>query len=370
MTGSLKSEREQDLGSKYSRDRKLSIFYVTNIALTLILFYFLIRISTVISTSGVTMTLSTGIVTSNLLLLGFLALFFGLRHSVDADHIAAIDNSTRKLLSENRPSELTGFYFSLGHSTIVIALSVSLMVATRYILNTLPRIESVGAVAGTIISSIFLFVVAIINISILIGLRTLFRKFLSGRSDGTFSLDELMSKMGFLNRIFRRLFSMVKDQKYLYPIGLLFGLGFDTASEVLILSISATLAGVFAHVPLYSLMIFPALFTLGMTLIDTTDGYMMNRAYRWAFSDPVKKIWYNMTMTVASIAFAVIAGTFELMSLVAGKLGLSGYPWSIFLTVSNSYWEFFGMLIISTFTAIWIFSYIKYRRTVSSGVAS
>lgn len=355
---------------KSAGERRLKIFYAFNIVFTLFLFYLLIRISSGISSAGSIMTLSSGVVTSNFLLLGFLALFFGLRHSVDADHIAAIDNSTRKLLGENKKSELTGFYFSLGHSTIVIALSVSLMVATRYIIETLPRVESAGVVAGTLISSTFLFVIAIINISILVGLRALFRKLLQGGADGDFSLDELMSRMGVMNRLFRRLFLLVKDQRYLYPIGLLFGLGFDTASEVLILSISATLAGVFAHVPLYTLLIFPALFTLGMTLIDTTDGYMMNRAYRWAFSDPVKKIWYNMTMTVASIAFAVIAGTFELMSLLVEKFGMNGYPWSVFATVSNSYWAFFGILILSTFSGIWILSYFKYRKAVVNGITT
>ncbi|AKA49190.1 hypothetical protein IX51_08840 [uncultured archaeon] len=355
---------------KRSIDRRLILFFAVNISVTALLFLVLFGISSTFTAGTKKIILSSGIITSNFIYLGVLALLFGLRHSVDADHIAAIDTSTRKLINEGKRSEFAGFFFSMGHSTVVFALSVLLMTSTRYVTSHLPSLETLGSVIGPLVSSTFLFIMAAINLSILFGLRAIFHRALKDDDAGRLSIDDLIGRMGILNRVLKGLFSSVKSQAYLYPIGLLFGLGFDTASEVVVLSISATLAGLFVHVPLYVLLIFPAFFTLGMTLIDTTDGYMMFRAYRWAFSDPVKKLWYNMVLTAASVAFAVLAGGFEIISTVTGYFGLNGFPWAFFESVSNTYWYVLGILIISVFVVIGLLSYMRYRKYLVSRTTS
>lgn len=347
-------------------DRELLVFYLVNVSLILLLFLVVGMVSSGVSGSTGSTVLPSNIISTNFIYLGFLALLFGLRHAVDADHIAAIDTSTRKLMGESKSSKFTGLYFSLGHSTIVIALSVLLMLSTRYIIKQLPSLEIVGSVIGPMISAIFLLIMAIINVSILVSLRRLFRKH---HASAELDLNELMAGAGLLNRLFRGLFASVKTQRYLYPIGLLFGLGFDTASEVLILSVSAVLAGVFLSVPIWWLLIFPALFTLGMTLVDTTDGYTMNRAYGWASGDPAKKIWYNITLTALSVIFAVTAAIFELASVLATNYNLSGFPWLFFTGVTNLYWEILGGIIVLSFVVIFTISYVRYRRSISAASA-
>ncbi len=344
---------------------KIVAFYAINISLIVFLFV-VIFLETGSEHASGNISLPPNISSTNFIYLGFLAMLFGLRHAVDADHIAAIDTSTRKLMSEGKNSEFTGFYFSLGHSTIVIALSVMLMLSTRYVIQRVSSLETVGSVIGPLVSAVFLFIMAGINIAILLGLRALFR---SRARTGSIDLNEMMAGMGIFNRIFRGLFKSVKTQRFLYPIGLLFGLGFDTASEVLILSISAVLAGVFLNLPIYILLIFPALFTLGMTLVDTTDGYGMNRAFGWAAGDPAKKIWYNITLTSISVVFAVTAALLELISVLATHTILSGYPWNMFTTVTNNYWEVLGLIMGSAFAVVIGTSYLNYRKNFGKASA-
>ncbi len=344
-------------------DRKLSIFFAINITLIGAMFLGVALLSSGTSGKMPPSSLSADIISTNFIYLGFLALFFGLRHAIDADHIAAIDTSTRKLRNEGKKSEFTGLFFSLGHSTIVILMSVVLMFSTRFVIERLPSMETMGSIIGPLISAAFLFIMAAINISIILGLRDLYKR---KTALGSIDLNSAISGMGLLNRLFRGLFKSVKNQYYLYPIGILFGLGFDTASEVLILSISAVLAVSLLSVPVWVLLIFPALFTLGMSLIDTTDGYTMNRAYAWASNDPAKKLWYNITLTSISAIFAVTAAVFELFAVVASNFKFSGYPWSFFTNVSNNYWDILGGIIIATLALIVVVSYIKYRKSFKS----
>ncbi len=340
-------------------DRSLFFFYVINLGLIGIMFAGVAVLSVSSSGSLSSSLAPASIISTNFVYLGLLSLLFGLRHAIDADHIAAIDTSTRKLMNEGKKSQFTGMFFSLGHSTIVILLSVILMLSTRFVIERFATIKMVGSVIGPLISAGFLFIMAAINITIIFGLRHLYRK---QKATGSVNLNDAISGMGILSRIFRSVFKSVKNQYYLYPIGVLFGLGFDTASEVLVLSISAVLAVSLLAVPIWVLLIFPALFTLGMTLLDTTDGYAMNRAYAWASDDPAKKIWYNITLTSVSAIFAVTAAVFELVAVIGSSLKLNSGPWLFFAGVSNNYWDVLGGTIIATLVLIVAVSYLKYRK--------
>jgi len=326
--------------------RKHLAFYVVEIIITSLLFYSLATLSLNVQVKVNGLSFFT---------LGVLAYFFGLRHAVDADHLAAIDNSTRKLIQEGKDSTFAGLFFSLGHSTVVILLSIILMVATRYTIKSLPELENVGSVAGTLISGGFLFLIGSMNLLVFIELYN------EGWKKGN-NIEQLLLKRGFMARYFKGLLRIVNSQYYLYPIGFLFGLGFDTASETALLAISAASAGVFSNIPIYSLMIFPFLFTTGMTLIDTTDGFFMNSAYRWAFTSTLKKLWYNLTMTIISVFVAYLVGGLELLGLIQSEFGLTGYFWDLIAEINGDvWWGNIGVLIISTFGITWGISYIIYR---------
>jgi high-affinity nickel-transport protein len=282
---------------------------------------------------------------------GLTAYGFGLRHAFDADHISAIDNTTRKLLADGKRPLGVGFFFSLGHSTIVLALSVGLIFASRAIagqLSNSSQLKNVGGYIGTGVSAFFLYVIAAINLVILVGIVRIFREMRQGRYDEA-TLEEKLNQRGFMNRILGPLARSITSSWHMYPIGLLFGLGFDTATEVGLLALAATTAA--AGLPWYAILCLPILFAAGMALMDTTDGAFMNVAYGWAFSQPVRKVFYNLTITGLSVAVALIVGTVEVISIAATYFNLSGGPWD-FLTGLNL--NTIGFVIVGMFVVVWL----------------
>ena len=257
--------------------------------------------------------------------LGLICYVFGLRHGVDADHIAAIDNTTRKLIQEGKRPCTVGMWFSLGHSTIVVGLIVGLVLATRAIASNIPALQSTGAVIGTLVSGGFLWIIGLINVVIVVGIYKIFQTLKQGKLNQS-ELDNLLEKRGFMNRFFRPLFKIVTEPWQIYPIGVLFGLGFDTASEVALIAISVGV-GVSSNIPLYYILILPLMFTCGMVMVDTSDGITMRVAYGWAFNNPIRKIYYNLTVTIMSVLVAWAIGTVELLQVLSSELNFSGLFW-------------------------------------------
>ncbi len=293
--------------------------------------------------------------------LGLFAYVLGLRHGVDADHIAAIDNTTRKLLHDGKRPLTVGTWFSLGHSTIVVALVLLLVVATQAVESQLVALKSVGTVIGTAVSGTFLFLIGLINVVIVLEVYRIFQGLKQGRFNEA-QLEEQLTKRGFMNRYFGRLFRLVERPHQIYPIGVLFGLGFDTVSEITLIVISVVVAAGFAStIPLYVVLVLPALFTCGMVLVDTTDGITMRFAYGWAFLKPIRKIYYNLTVTVISILVAFVIGGIELLSVLAGELGLTGGVWDF---LGNLSFEDIGFAVIGLFVVTWgvAAAYYRYRR--------
>jgi len=282
----------------------------------------------------------------------FLAYVLGLRHAVDADHIAAIDNVVRKLMQEVKRPVSAGLFFSLGHS-LIVTIAVAVIVGTAFV-----PFKVVGAVIGTGTSAFFLLTVAAINVVILRGVWRSFR--LARRSEPIpeHELDRLLSGRGFLARVFRPLFRIVSRSWQMFPIGFLFGLGFDTATEITLFALAAT--QVSGGASFATVMIFPALFTAGMTLIDTTDSMLMVGAYGWAFLNPLRKIWYNLTITAISVLVALLIGGIEALGLIAAKLELGGRFWTVIGNLNDELGNF-GYLVIGIFVGSWIVSYLLYR---------
>ena len=338
--------------------RKFVIFYIFEAIITVALFYWLINLST--ATGSINITAKVGVV-GTFFSLGVLAYTFGLRHAFDADHLAAIDNSTRKLVQEKKASNFTGFFFSLGHSTVVILLAIALIIAVRTIASDLPSLESIGTIIGTLVSGGFLYIIGALNLAIFFTIYKIYKSAREGKMDED-RLNDALIKRGFMSRYFSRLFKIVNEQYYMYPIGFLFGLGFDTASETALLAITAAAAGIFLKIPLWTMLVFPFLFTAGMTLVDSSDGFFMNGAYGWAFfGHPIKKIWYNLTMTIISIMISFIVGTLELLGLIQGEFNLGGPFWLSMATISGVGWGDLGLIIIATFIVTWISSYAIYK---------
>lgn len=295
------------------------------------------------------------------LLLGtaLLAYSFGLRHAVDADHIAAIDNVTRKLMGDGRRPVAVGFFFSLGHSTVVVLASVAIaMTATRFSAQ-LDSFRAVGGMLGTLVSSAFLFAIAGMNIAVL---RTVWATFQRVKAGGRYVEEDvghlLAAGGGILSRLFRPLFAMMGRSWHMYPLGLLFGLGFDTATEVGLLGISATQAS--SGLSVWSILVFPALFTAGMSLIDTTDGILMLGTYGWAFLRPIRKLYYNVTVTAVSIMVALLVGGIEVLGLIGDQLSLKGGFWDG-VGALNEHFGSIGFAVIGIFVASWILSAVIYR---------
>jgi high-affinity nickel-transport protein len=291
--------------------------------------------------------------------LGLVCYVFGLRHGVDADHIAAIDNTTRKLLQEGKRPCTVGMWFSLGHSTIVVALIMGLVVATRAVSANIPALQSAGAVIGTLVSGSFLWIIGLINAVIVIGIYKIFKALKRGKLKQA-EIDNLLEKRGFMNRFFRPLFRIVSQPWQIYPIGVLFGLGFDTASEVALIAISVGI-GVSTNIPLYYILVLPLMFTCGMVLIDTADGFTMRVAYGWAFLNPLRKVYYNLTVTVMSVLVAWAIGTVELLQVLSRELSLNGLFWS---WVNGLNFEMIGYGIVLIFVLSWGFSlgFWRYKR--------
>ena len=288
----------------------------------------------------------------------FLAYVLGLRHAVDADHIATIDNVVRKLMQEGKRPVSVGLFFSLGHS-LSIAVAVAAIAATAFALQgRFQHFKSVGSLIGTGASAFFLLAIAAINLVILRAVWRSFRQARRGEPVAEQELDRLLSGRGFLARIFRPLFRMVSRSWQMFPIGFLFGLGFDTATEISLFSVAASQAS--GGLTFATVMIFPALFTAGMTLVDTTDSVLMVGAYGWAFLNPIRKIWYNLTITAISVLVALLIGGIEALGLIAGKLGLAGGFWDMIGNMNGGLANF-GYLVVGIFIASWAVSYLLYR---------
>jgi high-affinity nickel-transport protein len=288
--------------------------------------------------------------------LGIVAYVFGLRHGVDADHIAAIDNTTRKLMQDGKRPFTVGMWFSLGHSTVVVALIVVFIFATRTVVTSIPALQTTGALIGTLVSGSFLWIMGFINAVIVIGIYKIFQTLKQGKLNQQ-ELDNLLENRGFMNRFFRPLFKLISKPWHIYPVGVLFGLGFDTASEVALIAISVGI-GVSTTIPLYYIMILPLLFTCGMVTIDTADGVAMRVAYGWAFLNPIRKIYYNLTVTVISVLVAWAIGTIELLQVLSTELNLNGLFWSWLNTIN---FEMIGFGIIGLFILSWLVSFGYWR---------
>jgi len=294
------------------------------------------------------------------LLLGtaLLAYSFGLRHAVDADHIAAIDNVTRKLMQEGQRPVTVGLFFALGHSTVVALAATGVAVTATLLSTHFEAFKAIGGTIGTLISGLFLFAIAAANLIIL---QAVWRTFRHVRAGGRYveeDLDLLLNKRGVLARFFRPLFRLIRRSWHMYPLGFLFGLGFDTATEVALLGLSATQAA--NGVSIWAILVFPALFAAGMALIDTTDGVLMLGAYDWAYVKPMRKLYYNLTITLVSVVVAVLIGAIEVLGLIGERFRLTGVFWDMVGALNDNFNEL-GFIIIGIFIAAWIGSILVYR---------
>jgi len=287
-----------------------------------------------------------------------LAYTFGIRHAVDADHIAAIDNVTRKLMQQGQRPVGVGFFFSLGHSTIVFALSVAIAATSVVIKDRFHSFQAIGGLVGTAISAFFLLLIAAANIVILISVCQTFQHVRRGGEYVDEDLNLLLARRGFFGRIFRSLFRLVDHSWQMYLVGFLFGLGFDTATEVGLLGISATQAT--KGLAVWSILVFPTLFTVGMALVDTTDSILMLRAYGWAFVKPIRKLYYNMTITFVSIVVALLIGGIEVLGLIGDQFNMQGAAWGMIASL-NDHFGVIGFVIIGVFAVSWAVSLFIYR---------
>jgi len=289
-----------------------------------------------------------------------LAYTFGLRHAVDADHIAAIDNVTRKLMQQGQRPVAVGFFFALGHSTVVVAMSVGIAFAASELTSRFDSMKAVGGIISTSASALFLFAIALVNVLVLVSVYRTFQAVKRGEPFAADDFDILLNSRGFLARIFRPLFRLVTRSWHMLAIGFLFGLGFDTATEVALFGISSTQAA--NALSFSSIMIFPALFTAGMSLVDTTDGVLMLGAYGWAFMKPIRKLYYNMTITAVSVVVAVVIGGLETLNLIGDQLGLTdgGGFWGTIGGLNDNFGRL-GYVIIGVFMLSWAGSVMFYR---------
>ncbi len=286
--------------------------------------------------------------------LGVLAYTFGLRHAFDADHIAAIDNTTRKLLQQGKRPLGVGFFFSLGHASVVFGLTTALALTATSV-DSLPALQSYGGYLGASVSGTVLWIIGILNLLVLTDVIRIFREMKGGRYDHE-RLEQRLLERGFMNRFFiGRLFRFVSKSWHMYPLGFLFGLGFDTASEVALLAIAAGVAT--HHVPLLAVMSLPIIFAAGMSLMDTADGAFMSRAYGWAFANPIRKVYYNITVTSLSVAVALAIGTIELLQVLAAKLELRTgfFGWLQGLDFGNIGYGVVGLFVLTwaVSVAVW-----------------
>jgi high-affinity nickel-transport protein len=297
-----------------------------------------------------------------------LAYTLGLRHAFDADHISAIDNTTRKLMNEGKQPLSVGYFFALGHSTIVVAVGVGIVVAERTVFAAVSHsgsaLQQFGGVFGTMVSAAFLFLIAILNLIILGGIIKVFRMMRGGAYDEA-ELERQLENRGLLTRVFGRWMRSITKEWQMYPVGVVFGLGFDTATEVALLATTALLAS--RSLPWYSIMCLPILFTAGMCLMDTIDGCFMNVAYGWAFFNPVRKVFYNLTITSLSVAICFFVGTIEVLGLLPKELHLSGpfWDWMSGFNLNAAGYVIVGLFVVTWVVAlaVWHFGHIEDRWT-------
>ncbi len=294
---------------------------------------------------------------------GALAYTFGLRHAFDADHISAIDDTTRFLMQKQKKPLGVGFFFSLGHSTIVFGLSLAIAFAAEAVQRHVQTFQSIGSVVGATVSGSFLWLVGILNLVILIGIVKVWREMKRGTYKRD-ELEELLQQRGFMNRLLGKRFrNFIRESWQMYPIGILFGLGFDTASEVGLLAVTAAAAtqshgASGQHIPFLGIIALPILFAAGMSLMDTADGAFMAKAYDWAFSNPLRKVYYNLTTTGLSVFVALAVGTIEYLQVVSAKLNVSG---GFLHWLDNLNFEVLGYAIVATFVVTWIGSVVLFK---------
>ena len=288
----------------------------------------------------------------------FLAYGFGLRHAVDADHIAAIDNVTRKLMQQGRRPVAVGFFFALGHSSVVVLAAAGVAATATLLATHFESFRTVSSLISTLASAFFLFAIAAANFLILCSVWRTFRHVRGGGHYVEEDFDLLLNSRGLLARLFRPLFGLIKRSWHMFPLGFLFGLGFDTATEISLLGIAAgeTARGM----SIWSIMVFPALFAAGMALVDTTDGVLMLGAYDWAFVKPIRKLYYNLVITLVSVVVAVLIGGIELLGLLAGRFSLDGWFWNGVGKLAD-HLNSIGFVVVAVFVAAWIGSVAVYR---------
>ncbi len=288
--------------------------------------------------------------------LGVIAYTFGLRHAFDADHISAIDNTTRKLLQGGKRPVAVGFFFSLGHSSVVFLISLGLALAVRFVIGNVKNgsLQAIGNILGTSISGLFLLLIGTLNLFVLIEIVSTYRKIRSGEVSSS-TVDQLVAG-GPMSRIFGKLFRLITSSTQMYFIGFLFGLGFDTASEVALLAMSATAAS--QHLPLIGVLALPIIFAAGMSLMDTTDGAVMAKAYFWAFSHPVRRIIYNVTVTGLSVFVAFFIGIIELLQVLSSEFSWSGAFWKF---VNGLSFGAIGIVIVTAFILTWVIATIVWK---------
>jgi high-affinity nickel-transport protein len=309
--------------------------------------------------AGIAALLTYGAGHPGFLALGALAYSFGLRHAFDADHISAIDNATRKLLQSGKRPVGTGFFFSLGHSTVVFMIAILLGLAVKSLVDSVVsdggQLRNLGGLLGTSISGVFLLVIGVLNLLVLLDITDVFLRMRRGEHDRESLRQELISG-GLMTRVFGRLFKIVTQSWHLYPIGFLFGLGFDTASEVALLAISAGAAA--QHLPFIAVLALPLLFAAGMSLMDTADGAFMAKAYAWAFSNPIRKVFYNLSVTGLSVFVALFVGAVEVLQVLIGQLRLRGEPWT---AIAGLNFTNMGFIIVAAFVVTWLGAFAVYK---------
>ena len=293
---------------------------------------------------------------------GGIAYSFGLRHAFDADHISAVDDTTRFLMQRGKKPLGVGFFFSLGHSSVVVALALGVATAADAIRTRMPALERIGGTVGATISGTFLLAIAVLDCFVLVGILDVWRKAKTGQYDAE-HLDDLMGQRGFINRLFgSRWRNVLSSSWQMYPVGFLFGLGFDTASEVGLLALTTAAATSQGHLhagpPIGAVMALPLLFTAGMTLMDTTDGLFMAKAYGWAFTDPIRKIYYNLSTVALGVFVAGLIGLVEYLQVISEHAGLRGRFWQ---WLGNLDFEVLGYFIVGAFVACWIGSVVLYK---------
>ena len=280
--------------------------------------------------------------------LGFVAYMFGLRHAFDADHIAAIDDTVRYMLQQGKKPLGIGFFFSLGHSSIVLGLAIAIAFAATAVGRALPGLQNIGGILGAGVSGTFLWLIGILNVPVLLDMLGVWKKARSGNHDHH-HLEALLLQRGLINRLFGgRLQKLMQHSWQMYPLGLLFGLGFDTASEVGLLAMTAGASA--GNLPIAAVLSLPLLFAAGMALMDTTDGVLMSKAYNWALLNPLRKIFYNITTTSLSIVVALVIGSIELLQVLIGMLGLKGPSYD---AVAGLDFGLLGYVIVALFLLAW-----------------